>query len=33
MANPSMTKFKAMRMDEKVEIIEQSSQEALKASE
>jgi ATP-dependent protease HslVU (ClpYQ) ATPase subunit len=33
MANPNMTRFKAMSMDEWVETIEQSAQEALKAKE
>jgi hypothetical protein len=33
MANPNMTRFKAMSMDEQVETIEQSAQEALKAGE
>jgi hypothetical protein len=33
MANPNMTRFKAMSMDEQVETIEESSQEALKARE
>jgi hypothetical protein len=33
MANPNMTRFKAMIMDEKVETIEKSSQEALKVQE
>jgi hypothetical protein len=33
MANPNMTRFKAMSMDEQVEMIEQSSQEALRARE
>jgi hypothetical protein len=33
MANPNMTRFKAMSMDEQMETIEQSSQEALGAME
>jgi hypothetical protein len=33
MANPNMTRFKAMSMDEHVEMIEQSAQEALRARE
>jgi hypothetical protein len=33
MANPNMTRFKAMSMDEQVETIEQSAQEALRARE
>jgi hypothetical protein len=33
MANPNMTRFKAMSMDEKVETIEKSSQEALRVQE
>jgi hypothetical protein len=33
MANPNMTRFKAMSMDEHVEMIEQSSQEALRSKE
>jgi hypothetical protein len=33
MANPNITRLKAMCMDEQVEIIEQSTQEALKARE
>jgi hypothetical protein len=33
MANPNMTKFKAMSVDEQVETIEQSAQEALRARE
>jgi hypothetical protein len=33
MANPNMTRFKAMSMDEQVEMIEQSAQEALRARE
>jgi hypothetical protein len=33
MANPNMTRFKAMSMDEQVETIEQSTQEALRAKE
>jgi hypothetical protein len=33
MANPNMTKFKAMSMDEQVETIEQSSQEVLRSRE
>jgi len=33
MAKPNMTKFKAMSMDEQVEKIEQSTQEALRARE
>jgi hypothetical protein len=33
MANPNMTRFKAMSMDEQVEMIEKSAQEALRARE
>jgi hypothetical protein len=33
MANPNMTRFKAMSMDEQVETIIQSTQEALRARE
>jgi hypothetical protein len=33
MANPNMTRFKAMSMDEKVDTIEKSSQEALRVQE
>jgi hypothetical protein len=33
MANPNMTRFKAMSMDEQVETIEKSAQEALRARE
>jgi hypothetical protein len=33
MASRNMTRFKAMSMDEQVEMIEQSAQEALKAKE
>jgi hypothetical protein len=33
MANPNMTRFKAMSMDEQVETIEQLTQEALRARE
>jgi len=33
MANPIMTRFKAMGMDEQVETIEQSAQEALRTRE
>jgi len=33
MANQNMTRFKAMSMDEQVEMIEQSSQEALRSKE
>jgi hypothetical protein len=33
MANQNMTRFKAMTMDEQVETIEQSAQEALRARE
>lgn len=33
MDNPSMNRFKAMSMDEQVETIEQSAQEALRARE
>ena len=33
MANPNMNRFKAMSMDEHVETIEQSAQEALRARE
>jgi hypothetical protein len=33
MANPNMTRFKAMSMDEQVETIEQLAQEALRARE
>jgi hypothetical protein len=33
MANPNMTRFKAMSMDEQVEKIEQSAQEALRSRE
>jgi hypothetical protein len=33
MVNPNMTRFKAMSMDEHVEIIEQSSQEVLRSKE
>jgi hypothetical protein len=33
MANPNMTRFKSMSMDEEVETIEQSTQEALRARE
>jgi hypothetical protein len=33
MANPSMTMFNSMSMDEHVDTIEQSSQEALRARE
>jgi hypothetical protein len=32
-ANPNMTKFKAMTMDEKVETIEQTNQESLRVRE
>jgi hypothetical protein len=32
-ANPNMTRFKAMSMDEQVETIEQSAQEALRVRE
>jgi hypothetical protein len=33
MANPNMTRFKAMSMDEQVETIEQSDKESLRAQE
>jgi hypothetical protein len=33
MVNPNMTRFKAMSMDEQVETIEQSAQEALRVRE
>ena len=33
MANPNMTIFKALRMEEQVETIEQSAQEALRVQE
>ena len=33
MANPNMIRFKPMSMDEQVETIDQSSQEALRARE
>jgi hypothetical protein len=33
MSKPNMTRFKTMSMDEQVETIEQSAQEALRARE